>query len=262
MFYVAKTGPADVALLVKHALTDKDREASGASGQHQYEPFDNATWALIRIDALSTNPNWQRIPGLLDAQRRILERMLQFYLPDFSRSGSYLDMQHWGDADEEKTKSEERQSSLDEEKKKDEESFKKELTKDFQFYYGLLMAFPDLLPTDKYRIIEKEQLRFQRHLHVLATADLRDRLVSEAYARWREDVRKKKCGAIKDRFGDTVENRNGVDPCANADQSTEDTTAPKKGDRRAPIEEEGQGELEELDEVSMETMSPERAAWR
>ncbi len=210
LFRIAKTGPSEVTLLAKR--TEAGREGSTAKTD-LYEPLDNATWSLIRVDALSTNPNWQRIPGLIDAQQNIIKRMLQFYLPDFAKSGTYLDLRQMSEEEKEKLtdlqSDAEQQVAIEEAKEKlkaeleaketDEEKeqfFLDELTKDFQFYYGLLMSSPDLLATDKYKIIEREQLKFQRHIHVLRTTELRDQLVAEGYKRWREKVRREACSRL------------------------------------------------------------------
>lgn len=222
-----------------------------------YERFDNATWSLIRVDALSTNPNWQRIPGLLDAQQRILGRMLQFYLPDFTKSGSYLDLQSTMSAEEiaalniegaaaaanaikeegKKEKLAAAQQQRDEQKtaKTKEKFFQEELTKDFQFYYGLLMSSPDLLATDKYKIIEREQLKFQRHLHVLSTTDLREQLVAEGYRRWRESVKRDTCKKLAEKF-------KGVEPKTDPDQACPAPAEAEAGDgNNTPAPDAGNG---------------------
>ena len=248
LFYVAKAGPGDVRLLVRRDISDKDRnptkvrdtvemvlvdengaviashsettEGEDPPAKYQYEPFDNASWALIRVEGLISNPNWQRIPGLLTAQQNVISRMLTFYLPDFTRTESYLPLVSIpieptdSDADDAAESSAQTKSSQDNaddesqsnnedddaERARDEEAFKKELNKDLQLFYGLIAGSPDLLRDDKDAIIKREQERFQRQLHVLRTTELRDRLIAEGYRRWREDVRRDACTRLESLF--------------------------------------------------------------
>jgi hypothetical protein len=91
---------------------------------------------------------------------------------------------------------------------------------------------------------------------VLATADLRERLVSEAYARWRESVRKEKCDVIAGRIGASRPNPEIRDPCEDTPPKTETPTdegaEPGAGDAEEEIDETA---IEEIG--SIESMSPE-----
>ncbi len=175
-------------------LLARQTKEGRADKNGQWEPLDNTTWALIRVDALHTNPNWRRITGLTDARTSIMETIISIHLPG-------LTIGNGSDSTPDNNTGKKPQPSTDKpiEGKpanaggdavvptpSNRQTLKDKLDRDVQFYLSLIVKSPDLLEYDKYKIMQSEILSFERIIHVLRSAELRRDLINGAYRAWRD----------------------------------------------------------------------------
>ncbi len=187
-------GTDSLTLLVRQNDEEGDRQISERTGlpTGQWEPLDNASWALVRVDALRTNPNWRRIAGAANARRKIIETMANMYFPNFfSGKGSNATTNN-NTPDDATTPSNGTRTLED------------KLEADIQFYMTLLLSTPDLLEFDKYQIVQRELISMKRHRHIFETVGQRGDLIADAYEKYRKwDEFRLKC-QFQNYFGDAA----------------------------------------------------------
>lgn len=170
--YIDALSPDEVILTV----------AYGKDGNNVRIPLDNATWALVRVEALETNPNWQRIPLVAERRQLIIQKMVDMQLQGEGASAN--------GASDEKKETEKNENGEPVGAASDpvikKAVLRRELDHDLSEYFGLILASTDLLAVDKAAIIASEQNAFSRHLNILESVEPRDSFIRRAYEGWRE----------------------------------------------------------------------------